>query len=73
MPTILRIILFLIIAWFIYRMVRNMLFPKPTQEKRRNTIGNIKIFKKGEVEQPKYNVKAETVEFEEIKNNESQE
>lgn len=50
-----------------------MLFPKPTQEKRRNTIGNIKIFKKGEVEQPKYNVKAETVEFEEIKNNESQE
>lgn len=74
MPTVLRVLLILILIWFAYQMLKGFLFHKVAKEqKRRNTIGNIQIFKKGEVEKPKYKVNAETVDFEEIKKNESQE
>lgn len=67
MSGLLKFVLFIIIFYYIYKW-----FSSPFKNKsgKANNDKGVKIFKTKEIEKPKYNIEAETVEFEEIEENE---
>lgn len=67
MSLLLKAVLAFIIIYFIYNWFSKTLAPAPKPEKEKD----VKVFKTKEVEKSKYNVEAETVEYEEIKENET--
>lgn len=65
MPGFIRFVVVALLIFLIYSVVKRLLMPQSTKKPKSNS--GIKIFKKGEIEKPKYNIDAETVDFEEIK------
>ena len=71
MSGLLKWVLFIIIAYYIY----NWFIGSSSKSKQRKTAQEdkeVRVFKTKETEKPKYNIDAETVEYEEIKENEAE-
>ncbi|MRI64154.1 hypothetical protein EDM00_09155 [Ornithobacterium rhinotracheale] len=69
MTPILKLVLLGVILYFIYDYYRKTI--KKSSSRRRNEDRDVRIFKTKEVEKSKYNVDAETVDYEEIEENEN--
>lgn len=71
MSGLLKLVLFIIIAYYIY----SWFIGPSSKSKQRKTAQedkDVRVFKTKETEKPKYNIDAETVEYEEIKENEAE-
>lgn len=69
MSGLLKIVLLIIIIYYIYQWLK----PKSFNSKENNlSEKEVKILKTKEIEKSKYNIEAETVEFEEIKQDEKE-
>ncbi|AFL96535.1 hypothetical protein [Ornithobacterium rhinotracheale] len=69
MTPILKLVLLGVILYFIYDYYRKTI--KKSSSRRRNEDRDVRIFKTKEVEKSKYNVDAETVDYEEIEEDET--
>lgn len=70
MTPILKLVLIGVILYFIYDYYRKAI-RKSSFNKTKNEERDVRIFKTKEVEKSKYNVDAETVDYEEIEENET--
>ncbi|MBV7441031.1 hypothetical protein KRX57_06325 [Weeksellaceae bacterium TAE3-ERU29] len=72
MSALLKWVLFIIIIYYIY----NWFISPSKKYKQQNTATRddkeVKVFKTKEIEKPKYEIEAETVEYEEVKENETE-
>ncbi|MRJ09019.1 hypothetical protein EDL99_09125 [Ornithobacterium rhinotracheale] len=69
MTPILKLVLLGVILYFMYDYYRKTI--KKSSSRRRNEDRDVRIFKTKEVEKSKYNVDAETVDYEEIEEDET--
>lgn len=60
-----KALVFFMVLYFFYGLIKDLFIPKKPNDKQKK--GGIRIFKKGEVEKPKYDLDAETIEYEEVK------
>ncbi|QAR30618.1 hypothetical protein EQP59_04255 [Ornithobacterium rhinotracheale] len=70
MTPILKLVLLGVIVYFVYDYFRKITGSSSSRSSRKQDR-EVRIFKTKEVEKPKYNVNAETVDFEEIDENET--
>lgn len=70
MSSLLKIVLFVIILYYLYSWFRKSFSPQGNKSKQPQK--DVTLYKTKEVEKPKYNIDAETVEYEEIKDHENQ-
>lgn len=65
MSSVIKILLFTIIFYYFFKWLGSMF--KPQQKQNNNNDSGVRIFKTGNVEKPKVQIKdAETVDFEEL-------
>lgn len=68
MSVLVKILLGVLLGYFLYSYVKDLFLPKQNRPKK---SGGINILKPKNLEKPTFNIDAETVDYEEIKDNET--